>query len=112
MAQPSVDPRSMHTPKQVVSSDNEAEATVIEAAKITASALKRVSLTAMNHCKSHKASMKAVKTLDKKRWDTQSRTPEKGILRPTGSKSSEKQTRPPLGPSSRKKSKKRGRKQT
>lgn len=103
---PSVDPRAMHSPDQVVSPDHVAEAAM------TASAFKRVSFGAMNHCKSHKASMKAVKTLDKKRWDTQSRTPEKGILRPLGSKSSEKKTRSPSGSSSRKKSKKRGRKQT
>jgi len=95
---PSVDPRSMHSPDQVVSpasSDN-------EDGDADASASKRVSFGNMNHCKSHKASMKAIKSLDKDRWDTKSRTPDKGILRPKGSKSSEKKKRPPLATSSRK----------
>ncbi|KAL9191011.1 hypothetical protein ACHAXT_000717 [Thalassiosira profunda] len=82
---PSVDPRAMHSPDQVVdspeNSDNE------EAVAGEASASKRVSFGAMNHCKSHKASMKAVRTLDKDRWDTVTRTPDKSILREKGAAS-------------------------
>ena len=47
-----------------------------------ASPSKRVSFGAVNRAKSHKASMKAIKTLDKSRWDTATRTPDKGILHP------------------------------
>lgn len=97
---PAVNPRSMRSPERGVPANAEA--------MLTASAFKRVSFGSMNHCKSHKASMKAVKTLEKKRWDTQTRTPEKGILRPMGNKSTDKKARPPMGPASRKK---RGRKQ-
>eukprot|EP00579_Thalassiosira_antarctica_P001364 CAMPEP_0201872820 /NCGR_PEP_ID=MMETSP0902-20130614/5448_1 /ASSEMBLY_ACC=CAM_ASM_000551 /TAXON_ID=420261 /ORGANISM="Thalassiosira antarctica, Strain CCMP982" /LENGTH=760 /DNA_ID=CAMNT_0048399217 /DNA_START=68 /DNA_END=2350 /DNA_ORIENTATION=- len=98
----SVDPRSMHSPDQVISPTS-------PEMDMTASASKRVSFGAMNHCKSHKASMKAMKTLVKDRWDTTSRTPDKGILRPKEIMSSEKNTRPPLGRSSSRK--KKGRKQ-
>jgi len=92
---PSVDPRSMHSPDQVISPDASDYDT-------DASASKRVSFGAMNHCKSHKASMKAMKGLDKGRWDTTTRTPDKGILRAKDLKSSGKGAKPPLGPSSRK----------
>lgn len=68
---PSVDPRSMHSLYQTSPSSDGA----------SASPSRRVSFGAHNQCKSHKASMKAVKTLEKERWDTR-RTPEKGILRP------------------------------
>ena len=38
-----------------------------------------------------------MKALHKEQWDTKSRTLDKGILRPKGSKSSKKVKRPPLG---------------
>lgn len=69
---PSVDPRSMHSLDQITSPES-------DGAGISPS--RRVSFGATNQCKSHKASMKAVKTLEKERWDTR-RTPEKSILRP------------------------------
>jgi hypothetical protein len=74
---PSVDPRSMHSLDQISSPGSD---------DAGASPSRRVSFGATNHSKSHKASMKAVKTLEKERWDTR-RTPEKSILR---AKSSEK----------------------
>ena len=78
---PSVDPHAMSSPDQVVSSEDEAPP----------GGSKRVSFGKMNHCKSYKASMKAIKTLNKDRWDTKTRTPEKGILNtPSKSKSIEK----------------------
>lgn len=46
----------------------------------TMSASKRVSFGAHNHSKSHKASMKALKTLTQKVWSTANRTPDKSIL--------------------------------
>ena len=77
---PSVDPRAMPSPDQAsfeeelrgISDDNDGRA----------SPSKRVSFGAVNRAKSHKASMKAIKTLDKSRWDTATRTPDKGILHP------------------------------
>ncbi len=69
---PSVDPRSMHSLDQITSPGSDGS---------SASPSRRVSFGAINQCKSHKASMKAVKTLEKERWDTK-RTPEKSILRP------------------------------
>jgi hypothetical protein len=77
---PSVDPRAMPSPDQAsfeeeiggMSDDNDGRA----------SPSKRVSFGAVNRAKSHKASMKAIKTLDKSRWDTATRTPDKGILHP------------------------------
>eukprot|EP00578_Thalassiosira_sp_NH16_P024894 CAMPEP_0181101254 /NCGR_PEP_ID=MMETSP1071-20121207/13650_1 /TAXON_ID=35127 /ORGANISM="Thalassiosira sp., Strain NH16" /LENGTH=828 /DNA_ID=CAMNT_0023184081 /DNA_START=268 /DNA_END=2754 /DNA_ORIENTATION=- len=100
---PSVDPRSMHSPDQFISPTNsDNEAVVSED-----SASRRVSFGKINHCKSHKASMKAMKTLAKDRYDTVSRTPDKGILRPKdiGVRSSAKKTknRPPLAPPSSRK---------
>ena len=75
---PSVDPRSMPSPDQVMSDDNDdIDATA---------ASRRVSFGKMNHCKSHKASIKAIKTLDKDRWDTVTRTPDKSILKNTPKK--------------------------
>jgi len=74
---PSVDPRSMHSLDQISSPGSD---------DAGASPSRRVSFGATNHSKSHKASMKAMKTLEKERWDTR-RTPEKSILR---AKSSEK----------------------
>ena len=44
------------------------------------SASKRVSFGAMNQSKSHKASMKALKTLTPKVWSTANRTPDRSIL--------------------------------
>ena len=89
---PSVDPRSMLSPDHQgaspENSDNEDDTDAFAVSK-------RVSFGKMNHCKSHKASIKAIKNLDKERWDTSSRTPDKGILRPKGSsaiKSSEKKS--------------------
>jgi len=76
---PSVDPRSMLSPDHQgaspENSDNEDDTDAFAVSK-------RVSFGKMNHCKSHKASIKAIKNLDKERWDTVSRTPLKGILRP------------------------------
>lgn len=71
-----VDPRSMPSPDQVISppSSDGDDAT---------GGSRRVSFGKMNHCKSYKASMKAIKTLSKDRWDTKARTPEKGILNKT-----------------------------
>ena len=46
----------------------------------TMSASKRVSFGARNQSKSHKASMKALKTLTPKVWSTANRTPDKSIL--------------------------------
>lgn len=46
-----------------------------------ASSVKKVIFARINHSKSHKASMKALKTAEKKRICTATRTPEKGILR-------------------------------
>jgi hypothetical protein len=122
---PSVDPRSMQSPDQVISpsssDDDGAQSSGMES-----SASKRVSFGKMNHCKSYKASMKAMKTLDKDRWDTASRTPDKSILRAKqeadgseakstskkSKKSSEKKKsgkgKPPLGPGSKKKKGKKG----
>ena len=54
----SVDPRSMHSPDQVISPTS-------PKMDKTTSASKRVSSGAIKHCKSHKASMKAMKTLVK-----------------------------------------------
>mmetsp|Transcript_29262 Transcript_29262/g.66704 ORF Transcript_29262/g.66704 Transcript_29262/m.66704 type:complete len:647 (-) Transcript_29262:3153-5093(-) len=72
---PSVSPRAMQSPDQVqIASSSEEEVAGFGKSK-------RVSFGKMNHCKSHKASMKAVKTLPKQRWDTSIRTPEKGIIR-------------------------------
>jgi hypothetical protein len=81
---PSVDPRSMNSPDQVVINQNASfeEFGSSDDNDISSSPSKRVSFGKMNHCKSHKASMKAIKTLDKGRWDTSSRTPDKSILRP------------------------------
>ena len=81
---PSVDPRSMHSPDQVVINQNASfeEFGSSDDNDTSSSPSKRVSFGKVNHCKSHKASMKAIKTLDKGRWDTASRTPEKSILRP------------------------------
>jgi hypothetical protein len=81
---PSVDPRSMNSPDQVVIDQNSSfeEFGSSDDNDISSSPSKRVSFGKINHCKSHKASMKAIKTLDKGRWDTASRTPEKSILRP------------------------------
>ena len=73
---PSVDPRSMHSLDQITSPGSDG---------VSASPSRRVSFGAVNQCKSHKASMKAVKTLEKERWDTR-RTPEKSILRPKSRK--------------------------
>lgn len=83
---PSVDPHSMPSPDQVISPPSS------DADDANGSGSKRVSFGKMNHCKSYKASMKAIKTLNKDRWDTKTRTPEKGILNKTSSKttSSEK----------------------
>lgn len=88
---PSVDPHSMPSPDQVIdptSSDAD------EAPSSKSAGSRRVSFGKMNHCKSHKASMKAIKTLNKERWDTTTRTPEKGILNktPLKSKSSAKES--------------------
>ena len=79
---PSVDPHAMSSPDQVISppSSDADDAP-------TTGGSKRVSFGTMNHCKSYKASMKAIKTLNKDRWDTKTRTPEKGILNKTPSKS-------------------------
>lgn len=88
---PSVDPHSMPSPDQVVDpSSSDAD----EAPSSKPAGSRRVSFGKMNHCKSHKASMKAIKTLNKERWDTTTRTPEKGILNkiPLKSKSSTKES--------------------
>ncbi len=88
---PSVDPHSMPSPDQVVDpSSSDAD----EAPSSKSSGSRRVSFGKMNHCKSHKASMKAIKTLNKERWDTTTKTPEKGILNktPLKSKSSAKES--------------------
>eukprot|EP00804_Cyclotella_cryptica_P024675 CCRYP_001677-RA/>CCRYP_001677-RA protein AED:0.08 eAED:0.08 QI:83/1/1/1/1/1/3/137/760 len=68
------------------------------------SASKRVSFGAMNQAKSHKASMKALKTLTPKVWSTANRTPDKSILikRPESEKKEKKSS------SSRKKKPKHG----
>lgn len=76
---PSVDPHSMPSPDQVISP------TSSDADDAPTGGSKRVSFGKMNHCKSYKASMKAIKTLNKERWDTTTRTPEKGILNTTPS---------------------------
>jgi hypothetical protein len=109
---PSVDPRSMHSPDQVINQNTSIEESGSSDDNDASSApSKRVSFGKVNHCKSHKASMKAIKTLDKGRWDTTVRTPDKGILRPKiGIMSSVKKgqnKRSPLGqlPSSKKKGK-------
>ena len=83
---PSVDPHSMPSPDQVISP------TSSDADDAPAGGSRRVSFGKMNHCKSYKASMKAIKTLNKERWDTTTRTPEKGILNktPSTTKSSSK----------------------
>eukprot|EP00986_Skeletonema_menzelii_P006629 scaffold2527_cov185-Skeletonema_menzelii.AAC.16 len=83
---PSVDPHSMPSPDQVISP------TSSDADDAPTGGSRRVSFGKMNHCKSYKASMKAIKTLNKERWDTTTRTPEKGILNktPSTSKSSSK----------------------
>jgi hypothetical protein len=113
---PSVDPRSMHSPDQVISPSNSDDEAAVTAVSIAESASKRVSFGKMNHCKSYKASMKAMKTLDKDRWDTSSRTPDKGILRPKialtaerkkKKKSKKDEGKPPLGSSSTRKKKSR-----
>ena len=86
---PSVSPRAMQSPDQVeIASSSEEEVASFRKSK-------RVSFGKMNHCKSHKASMKAVKTLPKQRWDTSMRTPEKGIIRnvPPKSETSKKKTK-------------------
>ena len=115
---PSVDPRSMQSPDQVIFSDDDDDAQSYSG--VESSASKRVSFGKMNHCKSHKASMKAMKTLRKDRWNTAVRTPDKSILRAkeesaaamassstkkSKKKSSEKKKKgkPPLGPGSKKK---------
>jgi hypothetical protein len=112
---PSVDPRSMHSPDQVVINQNASfeEFGSSDDNDASFSPSKRVSFGKVNHSKSHKASMKAIQTLDKGRWDTATRTPDKGILRPKiGIMSSVKKgqsKKPPLGPlSSSKKQGKRG----
>jgi hypothetical protein len=78
---PSVDPHSMPSPDQVISPPSS------DADDANVGGSKRVSFGKMNHCKSYKASMKAIKTLNKDRWDTKTRTPEKGILNKTPLKS-------------------------
>ena len=85
---PSVDPHSMPSPDQVISPQS---SDADEAPSSGRSGSRHVSFGKMNQCKSHKASMKAIKTLNKERWDTTTRTPEKGILSktPLRSKSSE-----------------------
>lgn len=67
---------------------------------VTMSASKRVSFGARNQSKSHKASMKALKTLTPKVWSTANRTPDKSILlkkaesevKPTKSKKKKRQS--------------------
>lgn len=88
---PSVDPHSMPSPDQVI---DPASSDADEAPSSKSAGSRRVSFGKMNHCKSHKASMKAIKTLNKERWDTTTRTPEKGILNktPLKSKSSAKES--------------------
>mmetsp|Transcript_31995 Transcript_31995/g.47106 ORF Transcript_31995/g.47106 Transcript_31995/m.47106 type:complete len:726 (-) Transcript_31995:45-2222(-) len=79
---PSVDPHSMPSPDfSPTSSDAD------DAAAGGSGGSRRVSFGKMNHCKSYKASIKAIKTLKKERWDTTTRTPEKGILNKTPLKS-------------------------
>ncbi len=51
-----------------------------EEAETSDSAARRVKFGKMNHCKSYKASMKALKTLDQQVWSTANRTPDKSIL--------------------------------
>ena len=99
---PSVDPRSMHSPDQVVNQNTSIdESGSSDDNDFSSAASKRVSFGKVNHCKSHKASMKAIKTLDKGRWDTTVRTPDKGILQTkigiTSSVKKGQNTRPPLG---------------
>jgi len=77
---PSVDPHSMPSPDQVIDPAS-SDADETPSGKSVKS--RRVSFGTMNHCKSHKASMKAIKTLNKDRWDTATKTPEKGILSKT-----------------------------
>jgi hypothetical protein len=57
----------------VATSDGEEQGNAISASK-------RVSFGARNQSKSHKASMKALKTLTPKVWSTANRTPDKSIL--------------------------------
>lgn len=90
---PSVDPRSMHSLDQTSSPISDGA---------SASPSRRVSFGAPNQSKSHKASMKAVKTLEKERWDTR-RTPEKGILRPKSIEKMKNRTQVTGQSSSRKK---------
>jgi hypothetical protein len=99
---PSVDPRSMHSPDQVINQNTSIdESGLSDDNDFSSAASKRVSFGKVNHCKSHKASMKAIKTLDKGRWDTTVRTPDKGILQTkigiTSSVKKGQNTRPPLG---------------
>ncbi len=99
---PSVDPRSMHSPDQVINQNTSIdESGSSDDNDFSSAASKRVSFGKVNHCKSHKASMKAIKTLDKGRWDTTVRTPDKGILQTkigiTSSVKKGQNTRPPLG---------------
>jgi hypothetical protein len=110
---PSVDPRSMHSPDQVINQNTSIdESGSSDDNDFSPAASKRVSFGKVNHCKSHKASMKAIKTLDKGRWDTTVRTPDKGILQTkigimSGVKK-DQNTRPPLGQLPSKKKGKRG----
>lgn len=68
-------------PEIAVNSNGEAVATSDgEEQGNTMSASKRVSFGARNQSKSHKASMKALKTLTPKVWSTANRTPDKSIL--------------------------------
>lgn len=78
---PSVDPRSMIDSDGVDNRAPEREASSDEA-QTSDSAAKRVVFGRMNHCKSWKASMKALNTLDQQVWSTANRTPDKGILQP------------------------------
>lgn len=82
---PSVDPRAMIdsdgvdnlNPTNTFSPPNSDD----EGQSSDSAKRRRVSFGKMNHCKGHKASMKALKTLKQEVWSTANRTPEKGILR-------------------------------
>ena len=112
---PSVDPRSMVDSDGVdkISLSSQKKSPSSSSPNTEApnnnSASKRVSFGKMNHCKSYKASMKALKTLNQQVWSTANRTPDKSILYKKGSaedtcKSSEKAS---AASSSRKKKGKR-----
>jgi len=109
---PSVNPHAMNFNEGAATPPSKEEAQHAEAtppamtAAAAASSSKRVSFGKTNRCKSHKASMKAMKNLEKDIWDTANRTPDKSILHKKLKREREEKEKETSGKKKRKHSKK------